>query len=109
MDAERSRLRLGDNGANRLHVDKGRKAFFFSTSRDESAVAVLALAQVRAPFAAKLDPSRSIFTEEILDGWLFELDIEASIPSVCSAVPLLSEASGCLIFCSAEEYKSQGS
>jgi hypothetical protein len=68
VDAERSRLRLGDDGAKRLHVDNGIKDFFLSTGRDEPAVSVCAFTEVGANFAAKVDPSGRSLLEEIFEG-----------------------------------------
>jgi hypothetical protein len=89
VDAARSRLRLGDDGEKRLDVANGRKGFFFSTSRDESVVSVFAFTEVEAWFIVKLDSSGRMFAQEILEDWLLELVNDASIPALCSTVPLL--------------------
>ena len=46
-----------------------------------------------------IDPSGGMFmfAEEILEDWLWELENDASIPFVCSTVPLLPQARSRLI------------
>lgn len=101
-EVDRSRLRLGDDGAKRLHVDRGRKAFFFSIRRDESVVSVCEFTEVGASFAAKLDLSGRIFKGEIFEGCLLELVDDMSISSVGFTGSLLLIAWSCLLSFSAE-------